>query len=122
MIIGFDADTLYAVRAGKVPSEILLASLEDLAWLKGEESLVQAVFPQATRSFAGVILVADLFPPDFVSVLPYFSFPCRCFRWIALGDQPFPSLLFESYPPRVVEEANGAEGITEVEKRFFSSW
>ena len=122
MVIGFDADAMYAVRAGTTPSDVLLASLQDLAWLKEEGSLVQAIFPQAARSLAGVILVADLFPTDFVSVLPHFSFPCRCFRWIALGDQPFPCLLFESYPPCVAEKKHGAEGTTEEEKRFFSSW
>lgn len=122
MVIGFDADTVYAVRVGTRPSAILLAALQDLAWLKAEESLVQAIFPQVARPVSGVILAADIFPPGFVSLLPLFSFPCRLFRSIALNDQPTPCLLFEPYPPQVVEEKTGPEGTTEEEERFFSSW
>ncbi len=122
MVIGFDADTVYAVRVGTTPSEVLLAALLDLAWLKEEESLVQAIFPQAARPFAGAILAADLFPPGFSSLLPFLSFRCRLFRSIALGDQSFPCVLFEPYPPQVAEEKTGPEGTTEEEERFFSSW
>jgi hypothetical protein len=123
IVIGFNADTVYAIRVGTTPSEVLLAAVQDLAWLKEEESLVQEViFPRAARPFSGVLIVADLFPPDFAALLPLFSFPCRLFRWIGLRDQPFPSILFEPYPPQVAEVKAGPEGITEVEERFFSSW
>ena len=122
VVIGFDPDTVYAVRVGTTPSEVLLAALQDLAWLKEEESLVQGIFPQAARPIAGVVLVADLFPPGFPSLLPLFSFPCRLFRSIALGDQSFSCLLFEPYPPQVPEEKTAREATTEEEERFFSSW
>lgn len=122
MVIGFDADTVYAVRVGTRPAENLLAALEDLAWLKAEESLVQAIFPQAARPVAGIVLAADLFPPGFSSLLPLFSFPCRFFRSIALGGQSSPCLLFEPYPPQVAEEKADLEGTTDEEERFFSSW
>jgi len=122
VVIGFDADTVYAIRVGATPSEVLLAALHDLAWLKEEESLVRAIFPQAARPFAGVILAADLFPPGFPSLLPLFSFPCRFFRSIALGDPSSPSLGFEPYPPPVPEGGTTLEGTTEEEERFFSSW
>jgi hypothetical protein len=122
MVIGLDADTVYAVRVGTTPSEILLAALQDLAWLKEEEPLVQAIFPQAARPFAGILLAADLFPPDFAFLLPLFSFPCRLFRSIALGDQSFPCLLFEPYPPQPAEEKAVPEETTKEEERFFSSW
>jgi hypothetical protein len=122
VVIGFDADTVYAIRVGATPSEVLLAALHDLAWLKEEELLVRAIFPQAARPFAGVILAADLFPPGFSSLLPMFSFPCCFFRSIALGDASFPSLVFEPYPPPVPEASTASEGTTEEEDRFFSSW
>jgi hypothetical protein len=122
MVIGFDADTVYAVRVGTTPSEVLLEALLDLAWLKEEESMVQAIFPQATRPSAGIILTADLFPPGFSSLLRFFAFPCRLFRSIALSDQPLPCLLFEPYPPQVAEGKTDPEGTTEEEERFFSSW
>ena len=122
MVIGIDADTVYAIRVGTTPSEVLLAALHDLAWLKEEELLVRAIFPQVVRPFAGVILAADLFPPGFASLLPLFSFPCRFFRTIALGDQSVPSLVYESYPPLAPEGRTAMEGITEEEERFFSSW
>jgi len=122
VVIGFDADTVYAVRVATTPSEVLLAALQDLAWLKEEESLVQAILPQAARPMAGVLLAADLFPPGFPSLLPLFSFPCRLIRLIALGDQSFSRLLFEPFPPQVTEEKTAPEDITEEEERFFSSW
>ena len=122
MVIGFDADTVYAIRVGATPSEVLLAALHDLAWLKEEESLVRAIFPQAARPFAGVILAADLFPPGFPSPLPLFSFPCHFFRSIALGDPSFPSLVFEPYPLPLPEGGTALEATTEEEERFFSSW
>lgn len=122
MVIGFDADVAYAVRVGTTPSEILLAALYDLVWLKDEEPLVRAIFPQAARPIAGVLLAADLFPPGFSSLLPLFSFPCRLFRSIALGDQSFSCLLFEPYPPQVPEETTASGATTEEEERFFSSW
>lgn len=122
MVIGFDADTVYAIRVGATPSEVLLTALHDLAWLKEEELLVRAIFPQAARPFAGVILAADLFPSGFSSLLPVFSFPCRFFRSIALGDPSFPSLVFEPYPPPVPGVGTALEGTTEEEERFFSSW
>jgi hypothetical protein len=122
IIIGFDSGTVYAVRVGTTPSEVLLAGLQDLAWFKEEVSLVQAILPRAARPLSGVLIVADLFPPGFASLLPLLAFPCRLFRWIGLGDLPFPSLLFEPYPPHVAEEKTSPEGITEQEERFFSSW
>ena len=122
VVIGFDADTVYAIRVGARPSEVLLAALHDLAWWKEEESLVRATFPRAARPFAGVILAADLFPPGFSSLLPMFSFPCRFFRSIALGDPSFPTLVFESYPPPVADDGTALETTTEEEERFFSSW
>ena len=122
MVIGFDADTVYAIRVGATPSEVLPAALHDLAWLKEEESLVRAIFPQAARPFAGVILAADVFPPGFSSLLPMFSFPCRFFRSIAVGDPSFPTLVFEPYPPPVAEGGIALERTTEEEERFFSSW
>ena len=122
VVIGFDADTVYAVRVGTTPSEILLAVLHDLVWLKDEESLVRAIFPQAARPIAGVLLAADLFPPGFSSLLPLFSFPYRLFQSIALGDQSFSRLLFEPYPPQAPEETTAAGATTEEEERFFSSW
>lgn len=122
VVIGFDADTVYAIRVGAMPSEVLLAALHDLAWLKEEESLVRAIFPQAARPFAGVVISADLFPPGFSSLLPVFSVPCRFFRSIALGDPSFPSLVFEPYPPPVPEGRTASEATTEEEERFFSSW
>lgn len=122
VVIGFDTDTVYVIRVGTTPSEVLLAALHDLAWLKEEESLVRAIFPQAARPFAGVILAADLFPPGFSSLLPVFSFPCRVYRSIALGDPSLPSLVFEPYPPPVAEGRTALEGTTEEEERFFSSW
>ena len=122
VVIGFDADTVYAIRVAATPSEVLLAALHDLAWLKEEESLVRAIFPQAARPLAGVILAADLFPSGFASLLPVFSFPCRFFRSIALGDPSFPSLVFEPYPPPVPESGLALEGTREEEERFFSSW
>jgi hypothetical protein len=122
VVIGFDADTVYAVRVATTPSEVLLAALQDLAWLKEEESLVQAIFPQAARAKAGVLLAADLIPPGFPALLPHFSFPCRLFRSIALGDRSFSRLLFEPYPPQAPEEEAAPEDTTEEEERFFSSW
>jgi len=122
VVIGFDADTVYAIRVGATPSEVLLAALHDLAWLKEEELLVRAIFPQAARPFAGVILVADLIPPGLASLLPVFSFPCRFFRTIALGNPSFPSLVFEPYPRPVPDNRTALEGTTEEEERFFSSW
>ena len=122
MVVGFDADTVYAVRVGTTPSEVLLAGLHDLAWLRKEGSLLQAIIPQAARPVSGVLIAADLFPPDFASLLPLFSFPCRLFRSIALAGQPFPWLLFEPYPPQVAEEKAVLAEITEAEERFFSSW
>ena len=122
MVIGIDADTVYAIRVGTTPSEVLLAALQDLAWLKEEELLVRAIFPQVARPFAGVILAADLFPPGFASLLPLFSFPCRFFRTIAFDDPSFPSIVFESYPPLAPESRTVLEGTTEEEERFFSSW
>jgi hypothetical protein len=122
VVIGLDADTVYAIRVGGTPSEVLLAALHDLAWLKEEELLVRAIFPQAARPFSGIILVADLIPPVFASLLPVFSFPCRFFRTIALGNPSFPSLVFEPYPPSVLEKRTALEGTTEEEERFFSSW
>lgn len=122
VVIALDADTVYVIRVGATPSEALLAALHDLAWLKAEESLVKAILPQAARPFAGVIVAADLFPPGFGSLLPLFSFPCRFFRSIALGDPSFPSLLFEPYPPPVPEARTALEATTEEEERFFSTW
>ena len=122
LVIGFDADTVYVIRVGATPSEVLLAALHDLAWLKEEESLVRAIFPHAARPFAGVIIAADLFPPGFSSLLPVFSVPCRFFRSIALGDPSFPSLVFEPYLPPVPEGRTASEATTEEEERFFSSW
>jgi hypothetical protein len=122
VVIGFDADTVYAIRVGATPSEVLLTALLDLAWLKEEKSLVQAIVPQAARPFAGVILAAELFPPGFPSLLPVFTFPCRFFRSIAFGDPSFPYLLFEPYPPPVPEGGTALQGTTEEEERFFSSW
>jgi len=122
VVIGFDADTVYAIRVGATPSEVLPAALHDLPWLTEEESLVRAIFPQAARPFAGVILAADVFPPGFSSLLPVFSFPCRFFRSIALGDPSFLSLVFEPYPPPVPEGGTALERTTEEEERFFSSW
>jgi len=122
IVVGFDADTVYAVRVGTTSSEVLLAALRDLAWLKKEESLLQAIFPQVARPFSGVLLAADLFPPDFASLLPLFSFPCRLFRSIAVTGQAFPWLLFEPYPPQVAEEKAVPEETSEAEERFFSSW
>lgn len=122
MVIGIDADTVYAIRVGTTPSEVLLASLQDLAWLKEEELLVRAIFPQVARPFAGVILAADLFPPGFASLLPLFSFQCRFFRTIAFGDPSFPSIVFESYSLLAPESRTVLEGTTEEEERFFSSW
>lgn len=121
MVIGIDADTVYAIRVG-TPSEVLLAALHDLAWLKEEELLVRAVFPQVARPFAGVILAADDFPPGFAFLLPLFSFPCRFFRTIAFDNPSFPSIVFESYPPLVPESKTVLEGTTDEEERFFSSW
>jgi hypothetical protein len=122
VVIGFDADAVYAIRAGATPSEVLPAALHDLAWLKAEESLVRAIFPEAARPFAGVILTADLFPPVFSFLLPVFSFPCRFFRSIALGGPSCPTLVFEPYPPPVAEGGTALEGTTGEEERFFSSW
>ena len=122
VVVGFDADTVYAIRVGATPSEVLLAALQDLAWLKQEESLVRAIFPQAARPFAGVILVANLFPAAYSFLLPVFTFPCRFFRSIALGDPSFPSLVFEPYPPPTPEGGTALERTTEEEERFFSSW
>ena len=122
MVIGIDADTVYAIRVGTTPSEVLLAGLQDLAWLKEEELLVRAIFPQVARPFAGVILAADRFPPGLASLLPLFSFPCRFFRTIAFDDPSFPSIVFESYPPPAAESRTVSEGTTEEEERFFSSW
>jgi hypothetical protein len=122
VVIGFDADTIYAVRVGITASEVLLAALQDLTWLKGEESLVHMIFPQAARPIAGILLAAALFPPVFSSLLPLFSFPCRLFRLIALGDQSFSCPLFEPYPLQVPEGNTAPDGITEEENRFFSSW
>jgi len=123
VVIGFDPITVYVVRVGRMLSEILLDALQDLAWLKEEGTLVQAIFPQTTRPFAGVLLIADVFPPEFASLLPLFSFPCRLFRPIGVGDQHVLScLLFEPYPPQIVEEKTNPEEITKEEERFFSSW
>ena len=122
VVVGFDTDIVYTVRVGTTPSEILLAALQDLAWLKEEESLVQMIFPQAARPLAGVILTAEFFPPAFSSLLPLFSVPCRLFRTIALGDQSSQYVLFEPYPPQVSDEEATPEKTTEEEERFFSSW
>jgi hypothetical protein len=122
MVIGIDADTVYAIRVGTTPSEVLLAALQDLAWLKEEELLVRVIFPQVARPFAGVILAADLFPPGFASLLPLFSFPCRFFRTIAFDNPSTPSIVFESYPLVAPESRTVLEGTTEEEERFFSSW
>jgi len=122
VVIALDTNTAYTIRIGATPSEVLLAALQDLAWLKEEELLVRAIFPQVARPFAGVIIAADLFPPGFASLLPMFSFPCRFFRTIALGNQSFPSLVFEPYPPPVPENRTALEETTEEEERFFSSW
>ena len=122
VVVGFDADTVYTIRVGATPSEVLLAALQDLAWLKEEESLVRAIFPQTARPLAGVICAADLFPSGFSSLLHEFSFPCRFFRWIALGDLACPSLVFEPYPPSISGSGTALESITEEEERFFSSW
>jgi len=122
VVIGIDADTVYVIRVGGTSSEVLLAALHDLAWLKEEELLVRAIFPQVARPFAGVILAVDLFPPEFASLLPLFSFPCRFFRTIAFDNPSFPSLVFESYPSLVPESRTVWEGTTEEEERFFSSW
>src|SRR5262249_32939763 len=93
IVIGHDADTGYAIRV-RTPSAVLLAALHDLAWLKEEELLVRAAFPQVARPFAGVILAADDFPPGFASLLPLFSFPCRFFRTLAFDNPSFPSIVF----------------------------
>ena len=122
MVIGIDTDTVYVIRVGATPSEVLLDALHDLAWLKEEESLVRALFPQVARPFAGVILAADIFPPGFASLLPLFSFSCRFFRTIAFDNPSFPSLAFEAYPPLAPESRTVLEGTTEEEERFFSSW
>jgi hypothetical protein len=122
VVVGFDADTVYTIRVGATPSEVLLAALQDLAWLKEEESLVRAIFPQTARPLTGVILAADLFPSGFSSLLQEFSFPCRFFRWIALGDLSCPSLVFEPYPPAISGSGAAVERTTEEEERFFSSW
>lgn len=122
VVVGFDLDTVYTIRVGTTPSDALLAALHDLAWLKEEELLVRAIFPQAARPFAGVILAADLFPPGFASLLPLFSFPCRFFRTIAFNNPSLPSIAFESYPPLIPEGRTVLEGTTEEEERFFSSW
>jgi hypothetical protein len=122
VVVGFDADTVYTIRVGATPSEVLLTALQDLAWLKEEESLVRAIFPQTARPLTGVILAADLFPSGFSSLLQEFSFPCRFFRWIALGDLSCPSLVFEPYPPPISGSGAAVERTTEEEERFFSSW
>ncbi|HSF67153.1 MAG TPA: hypothetical protein VLA67_06950 [Nitrospiraceae bacterium] len=122
VVVGFDADTVYTIRVGATPSEVLLAALQDLAWLKEEESLVRAIFPQTARPLTGVILAADLFPSGFSSLLQVFSFPCRFFRWIALGDLACPALVFEPYPPPISGSGTAVERTTEEEERFFSSW
>ena len=122
VVLGIDADTVYAIRVGTTPSEVLLAALQDLAWMKEEELLVRAIFPQAARPFAGVILAADLFPSGFSSLLPLFSFPCRFFRTMAFDNPSVPSIVFESYPSLAPESRTALEGTTEEEERFFSSW
>jgi hypothetical protein len=122
VVLGYDASTVYAVRVGTLPSEILLEAIRDLVWLKEEELLVQAVFPQTARPSAGVILAADRFPPAFSSLLHLFSFPCRLFRSIALGDPSFSCLLFESCAPPPPEDACAPEETTKEEERFFTSW
>ena len=122
VVVGFDADTVYTIRVGATPSEVLLAALQDLAWLKEEESLVRAIFPQTARPLTGVILAADLFPSGFSPLLQELSFPCRFFRWIAFGSLSCPSLVFEPYPPPISGSGTAMEKITEEEERFFSSW
>ncbi len=122
VVVGFDADTVYTIRVGATPSEVLLAALQDLAWLKEEESLVRAIFPQTARPLTGVIIAADRFPSGFSSLLQELSFPCRFFRWIALGDVACPSLVFEPYPPPISGSGTAVEKTTEEEERFFSSW
>ena len=122
VVVGFDADTVYTIRVGATPSEVLLTAVQDLAWLKEEESLVRAIFPQTARPLTGVIIAADLFPSGFSSLLQELSFPCRFFRWIALGDLACPSLVFEPYPPPISGSGTAVERTTEEEERFFSSW
>ena len=122
VVIGIDADTVYVIRVGATPSEVLLDALHDLAWLKEQELLVRAIFPQVARPFTGVILAANHFPHGFASLLPLFSFPCRFFRTIAFDNPSFPSLIFESYPQLAPESRTVLGGTTEEEERFFSSW
>jgi hypothetical protein len=122
VVLAFDAETIYAVGVGSMASDVLVTALQDVAWLKGEESLVRAAFPQAARPLSGVLLVADLFPPAFLSLLPLLALPCRLFRSIALGDTSSPNLFFEPYPPQLPERRTASEGTTEEEERFFSSW
>ena len=122
MVMGFDTNAVYAVRVGRTASEVLPSVLEDLTWLHKEASLVHMSFPQAERPLAGVLLVADFFPPDFAAILPLLSFPCRLFRPIIVNDQYSPCLLFEPYPPQLAEDKAVVEEITDEEKRFFSSW
>ncbi|HUI71155.1 MAG TPA: hypothetical protein VL354_11605 [Spirochaetia bacterium] len=122
VVIGFDTNAVYAVRVGKTASEILPPVLEDLTWLNREASLVYMNFPQAVRPLAGVLLVADFFPPDFAALPSLLSFPCRLFRLIIVDNQHSPSFLFEPYPLQLAEEHTAIEEITDQEKRFFSSW
>jgi len=122
MVIGFDTNAVYAVRVGRKASEILPSVLEDLTWLNREASLVYMNFPQAVRPLAGVLLVADFFPPDFAALPSLFSFPCRLFRLIIVDNQHSPSFLFEPYPPQLAVDHAVTEEITDQERRFFSSW
>lgn len=122
VVLAFDTEIIYVVGVGTMASDILVAALHDAAWLKGEESLVRAAYPQAARSLSGVLLAAELFPPAFPSLLPLLSLPCRLFRSIAVGDASSPHLFFESYPPQLPEKGIASEGITKEEERFFSSW
>ncbi len=68
-----------------------------MAWLNQEQSLLEAICPQAVRPGAGVPLAADRFPPDFFSLLPLLSFPSRLLGSIALCDRSFSCILFEPY-------------------------
>lgn len=122
VVIGTDADTVYAIGVGAMPSDILLAALHDLVWLKEEELVVRTIFPKVARPFAGVILAAEFFPPGFATLIPLFSVPCRFFRTIALDTPSSPSIFFEPYPAPIPESRTAMEGTTEEEERFFSSW
>lgn len=122
IVLAFDAEIMYAVGVGTMASDLLVPTLLDAAWLKGEESLVRAAYPRAARPRSGLLLAAELFPPAFPSLMPFLSLPCRLFRLIALGDASSPHLVFETYPPQLPERGIASEEITKEEERFFSSW